>query len=168
MAEEARMLLRNHKECCARAKVLEEKIRQTEQHYGIPSDDYLIETIVYTRPHLDGLPHTPRYGSKTESIALNMDNERLNARREIEDTLQEWKASLNRLKHQIRLYTAVFNMLTDEERALVIQHYQNRRSLEQISNEPLVHYSTHVKSVSTLRRMLSGILKKAQVVIESK
>lgn len=93
-----------------------------------------------------------------------MDAEREKIQKDYEHSLHQWKKERTTLEFYILLYDSILGALTEEERALLVLHYQDGYSMEVISQIPLTERSPGPRSKSTLRRMMQKIIRKGQEI----
>lgn len=159
-------LFKNHRAHCSRKQLLDYLIEQAEKEGCDDGRDALIESMVFARRAFGEPGQTRSQSSKTEYIALNVDAEREKIQKDYERSLHQWKKERTTLEFYILLYDSILGALTEEERALLVLHYQDGYSMEMISQIPLTEHSPGPRSKSTLRRMIQKIIEKAQEIAE--
>ena len=160
---DVRWLFQNHKAHLARIKLLEYLLDKLQNIAAL--DNYLIETLIYQSGVPNSLRHSPFRRSRTEYIALNMDDERQRAQSEISAIRTEWEHELIQLSLYVNLFEAVRDALTEEEYALAHFHYIDHYTIEEISQMPLTNRASGVKSKSTLKRILRTIESKGESIM---
>ena len=160
---EAKWLFQNHKAHISRIQVLEYLLQQTKN--SVVGDNAIIDMLTFRR-NVAAVSH-PGGGksSRTEYIALHMDELRQENAQEISKIHAEWRGELSQLTLYVYLRDAAFNSLTEEERVLVQLHYENRYTIDEITQLPLTDMPAGLKSKSTLRRMLRAIEEKCQQIV---
>lgn len=163
---DVRWLFKFHRAHCSRKQLLDYLIDQAEKENFEESKDDLIESLVFARRPLDEPRHAGSQLSRTEYIALNLDNEKQRIKADYESALRQWKKERAELDFYIVLYKSIFSSLTEEERAFIILYFQENYSIETIAQMPLTKRAPGPRSKSTLRRMLQKIIQKAQKLAE--
>ena len=105
---------------------------------------------------------TPSQSSKTEYIALNLELLRSGEVDVQERKAENWHKELKLIRNWLSILEAALLVLTPEEQALVNRHFKEGKSLEMLSQSPLLDT---VRSHSTLKRMLKTIIRKVNEVI---
>ena len=127
------------------------------------SDDReIIEGITFARPTGESVQTTPSQSSKTEYIALNLELLRTGTAESQERKIENWHKELQLIRSWLSILDAALLALTPEERELVKRHFRDGKSLEVISQTPILDT---VRSHSTLKRMLKTIVRKVNEVI---
>ena len=160
---EAKWLFQNHKAHISRIQVLEYLLQQTSN--SVMGDNAIIDMLTFRRNMVAISHHQGCKSNRTECIALHMDEIRQEDERELAKVHTEWRNELSQLTLYVYLRNAAFNSLTEEERALVQLHYENRYTIDEITKLPLTDRPAGLKSKSTLRRMLRAIEKKCQQIV---
>lgn len=163
MVTKVRWLFQNHKAHMSRIQVLEYLLGHTDQERL--SDDTLIEMAVF---HKSDTPSSSgSKGSNTEYAALKLDDRRRAMEMEIQKRASGWSRELQKLNLYANLYDAAQKALTEEERTLVCLYYEDRYTIEEITQLPLTDRTSGLKSRSTLRRMLRIIDEKVSLVVDT-
>lgn len=159
----ARWLFQNHKAYMSRIQVLNYLLEHADRERL--SDNALIEMAVFHKSE------TPRssgnQGNNTEYAALMLEDRRKEMEIEAQKRTSEWTRELERLNLYANLYDAAQKALTEEERTLVGLYYEDRYTIEEITQLPLTARTTGLKSKSTLRRMLRIIEEKVSLVVNT-
>ena len=79
-----------------------------------------------------------------------------------ERKIENWHKELQLIRSWLSILDAALLALTPEERELVKRHFRDGKSLEVISQTPILDT---VRSHSTLKRMLKTIVRKVNEVI---
>lgn len=126
----AEWLLKNHKNHVSYAKVLQVQLRHyTAEPEDTVDDDSFIEGMMLGSKPPDGLPHTPRYGSKTEEIAISYQDE---MRSEQTSNICALQRQLRQTQYYIHLFDAVMAGLDHIEQWFVEGYYIQALSLADI------------------------------------
>ena len=160
MTSDALWLLKRQSFLIAREQVLMHLI--TVVNNSAPGDREIIEGITFARPTGESVQTTPSQSSKTEYIALNLELLRTGTAESQERKIENWHKELQLIRSWLSILDAALLALTPEERELVNRHFRDGKSLEVISQTPILDT---VRSHSTLKRMLKTIVRKVNEVI---
>lgn len=160
MTSDALWLLKRQSFLIAREQVLMHLI--TVVNNSSPDDREIIEGITFARPTGESVQTTPSQSSKTEYIALNLELLRTGTAESQERKIENWHKELQLIRSWLSILDAALLALTPEERELVNRHFRDGKSLEVISQTPILDT---VRSRSTLKRMLKTIVRKVNEVI---
>ena len=160
MTSDALWLLKRQSFLIAREQVLMHLI--TVVNNSAPDDREIIEGITFARPTGESVQTTPSQSSKTEYIALNLELLRAGTAESQERKIENWHKELQLIRSWLSILDAALLALTPEERELVKRHFRDGKSLEVISQTPILDT---VRSHSTLKRMLKTIVRKVNEVI---
>ena len=160
MTSDALWLLKRQSFLIAREQVLMHLI--TVANNSAPDDREIIEGITFARPTGESIQTTPSQSSKTEYIALNLELLRAGTAESQERKIENWHKELQLIRSWLSILDAALLALTPEERELVNRHFRDGKSLEVISQTPILDT---VRSRSTLKRMLKTIVRKVNEVI---
>ena len=160
MTSDALWLLKRQSFLIAREQVLMHLI--TVVNNSAPNDREIIEGITFARPTGESVQTTPSQSSKTEYIALNLELLRTGTAESQERKIENWHKELQLIRSWLSILDAALLALTPEERELVNRHFRDGKSLEVISQTPILDT---VRSHSTLKRMLKTIVRKVNEVI---
>lgn len=160
MTSDALWLLKRQSFLIAREQVLMHLI--TVVNNSAPDDREIIEGITFARPTGESVQTTPSQSSKTEYIALNLELLRTGTAESQERKIENWHKELQLIRSWLSILDAALLALTPEERELVKRHFRDGKSLEVISQTPILDT---VRSHSTLKRMLKTIVHKVNEVI---
>ena len=160
MTSDALWLLKRQSFLIAREQVLMHLI--TVVNNSVPDDREIIEGITFARPTGESVQTTPSQSSKTEYIALNLELLRTGTAESQERKIENWHKELQLIRSWLSILDAALLALTPEERELVNRHFRDGKSLEVISQTPILDT---VRSHSTLKRMLKTIVRKVNEVI---
>lgn len=160
MTSDALWLLKRQSFLIAREQVLMHLI--TVVNNSAPDDREIIEGITFARPTGESVQTTPSQSSKTEYIALNLELLCAGTAESQERKIENWHKELQLIRSWLSILDAALLALTPEERELVNRHFRDGKSLEVISQTPILDT---VRSRSTLKRMLKTIVRKVNEVI---
>lgn len=160
MTSDALWLLKRQSFLIAREQVLMHLI--TVVNNSAPDDREIIEGITFARPTGESVQTTPSQSSKTEYIALNLELLRAGTAESQERKIENWHKELQLIRSWLSILDAALLALTPEERELVNRHFREGKSLEVISQTPILDT---VRSRSTLKQMLKTIVRKVNEVI---
>ncbi len=160
MTSDALWLLKRQSFLIAREQVLMHLI--TVVNNSAPDDREIIEGITFARPTGESVQTTPSQSSKTEYIALNLELLRAGTAESQERKIENWHKELQLIRSWLSILDAALLALTPEERELVKRYFRDGKSLEVISQTPILDT---VRSHSTLKRMLKTIVRKVNEVI---
>lgn len=160
MISDALWLLKRQSFLIAREQVLMHLIKTADN--SVPDDKEIIEEVTFARPTGESVQMTPSQSSKTEYIALNLELLRSGEVDVQERKAENWHKELKLIRNWLSILEAALLVLTPEEQALVNRHFKEGKSLEMLSQSPLLDT---VRSHSTLKRMLKTIIKKVNEVI---
>lgn len=160
MTSDALWLLKRQSFLIAREQVLMHLI--TVVNNSAPDDREIIEGITFARPTGESVQTTPSQSSKTEYIALNLELLRTGTTESQERKIENWHKELQLIRSWLSILDAALLALTPEECELVNRHFRDGKSLEVISQTPILDT---VRSRSTLKRMLKTIVRKVNEVI---
>lgn len=160
MTSDALWLLKRQSFLIAREQVLMHLI--TVVNNSAPNDREIIEGITFARPTGESVQTTPSQSSKTEYIALNLELLRTGTAESQERKIENWHKELQLIRSWLSILDAALLALTPEERELVKRYFRDGKSLEVISQTPILDT---VRSHSTLKRMLKTIVRKVNEVI---
>lgn len=160
MTSDALWLLKRQSFLIAREQVLMHLI--TVVNNSAPDDREIIEGITFARPTGESVQTTPSQSSKTEYIALNLELLRTGTAESQERKIENWHKELQLIRSWLSILDAALLALTPEERELVKRYFRDGKSLEVISQTPILDT---VRSHSTLKRMLKTIVRKVNEVI---
>ena len=160
MTSDALWLLKRQSFLIAREQVLMHLI--TVVNNSAPNDREIIEGITFARPTGESVQTTPSQSSKTEYIALNLELLRAGTAESQERKIENWHKELQLIRSWLSILDAALLALTPEERELVKRYFRDGKSLEVISQTPILDT---VRSHSTLKRMLKTIVRKVNEVI---
>lgn len=160
MTSDALWLLKRQSFLIAREQVLMHLI--TVVNNSAPGDREIIEGITFARPTGESVQTTPSQSSKTEYIALNLELLRTGTAESQERKIENWHKELQLIRSWLSILDAALLALTPEERELVKRYFRDGKSLEVISQTPILDT---VRSHSTLKRMLKTIVRKVNEVI---
>ena len=157
-------LLRKYPEWQRQIKTLKHQIEQS----GELSDTALIEQYMFRRSPPDGLPfqRDPKR-SKTEDLALSLDEIRDSEKLKQEAALRKWLKALNVLEMKLSLYDMATQPLTSQERLLITLHFHKGHSLRRLATGevPLAERMPGAPSLYSLRQMKLRILDKVSMVL---
>ncbi len=165
-AQDAVELFRMYPMWLKRLKTLNWMVEQAE----ILCDHALIEQYALRRSPIDGMPVSKGVGSsKTENLALALDEIRSKEKKEQAIALDEWMHEIKVLQMNITLYEIVVETLTEEEQTFIKLHFQNGYSLRRLAagDVPKDNQSIGLSSLYRLRRMKQVVLAKAAIIIDS-
>lgn len=160
MISDALWLLKRQSFLIAREQVLMHLI--TVVNNSAPDDREIIEGITFARSTGESVQTTPSQSSKTEYIALNLELLRTGTAESQERKIENWHKELQLIRSWLSILDAALLALTPEERELVKRYFRDGKSLEVISQTPILDT---VRSHSTLKRMLKTIVRKVNEVI---
>lgn len=158
-----RWLFQNHKAYMSRMQVLNYLLEHAD--WARLSDNALIEMAVFHKSETPGFSGSR--GSNTEYAALTLEDRKKEMEIELQKRASEWARELERLNLYANLYDAAQKALTEEERTLVGFYYEDRYTIEEITQLPLTTRTSGLKSKSTLRRMLRIIEEKVSLVVNT-
>lgn len=163
MTSRAKLLLQNHKDMLLRQGVLEALIGSLE---ALPQSkpDEAISELVLSR-QVDGMPTSGNHGSQTEYVAMNYQNTARAEMSDIQAAIQEAKSELAQVRIEITLYNAMLTSLSGIEPMFVKLRYEDKLSINRISEISLMPDSDMYLSPSTLRRLDKAIVKKVDAAI---
>ena len=159
----ARWLLKQQPYFRAREGVLLAYIQSVE-NTNLRRED-MIEELTFAKSDKGESQHTPSKSSITEFAALNLEAKLSQEEKTKSEQLFQWKRELNQIRHYLSMIDAAMMVLTPEEKILVEKHYYEGRSLEILSQMPLLDL---IRSRSTLKRMLQNIFEKVAIVIQGR
>lgn len=160
MISDALWLLKRQSFLIAREQVLMHLIKTVDN--STPDDREIIERITFARPTGESVQTTPLQSSKTEYIALNLELIRSGESESQERKNENWHKELQLIRNWLSILDAALLALTPEERELADRHFKDGKSLEVLSQTPLLDT---IRSRSTLKRMLRTILRKVNEVV---
>lgn len=160
MTSDALWLLKRQSFLIAREQVLVRLIRTVD--HSVPDDEEIIEGITFSHATSEAVQRTAPQSSKTEYIALNMESLRSDKMEVQERRTEQWNKELELIRNWLAVLEAALLVLTPEERALVDKHFREGKSVEILSQTPLLEIT---RSRSTLKRMLKTIVRKVEEVI---
>ena len=160
MTSDALWLLKRQSFLIAREQVLMHLIKTADN--SAPDDKEIIEGITFARSTGESVQTTPSQSSKTEYIALNLELLRSREMDAQERKAESWYKELQLIQNWLSILDAALLVLTPEEHVLVNRHFKEGKSLEMLSQSPLLDT---VRSHSTLKRMLKTIIRKVDEVI---
>lgn len=161
MESDAKWLLEKQGYFRAREGILKAYIEAAEKSF-FGRDETITEVTFASRP-ADGSQKQSSQSSRTEYVALNLDEIYERSRQDQETLLLQWKRELKLVRHWLSILDAALMALTEDERVLVRYYYCEGKSLELISQLDLFDIP---RSRSTLKRMLKSIVAKVEKVIE--
>jgi len=161
MESDAKWLLEKQGYFRAREGILKAYIEAAEKSY-FERDETIAEATFASRPS-DGSQKQPSQSSRTEFVALNLDEIHERNRQDQELQLLQWKRELKLVRYWLRILDAALLALTEDERILVRYYYCDGKSLELISQLDLFDIP---RSRSTLKRMLKSVVDKVEMVIK--
>ena len=133
-------------------KLLKAKLQQIGEITDAEKNGYIASQMLrHASP--DGMPKTPSYGSRTESIALTY-NKRLLSERSSE--AQNLLADMQETRFYLQVYDAMMASLTPDEGWLARERYGNGKSLGRMLLE--MPDSLAVRSKTTLSKRCAGVL----------
>ena len=163
-AQDAEELLRRYPEWLKQSKTLKRLIEQADEF----DDDALIEQYALKRGQPDGLPFGKGAGtSKTEGLALKLDELRAGELLEREAALRKWTRDLRILEMKMSLYEAATQALTSEEKFFVGLHIQKGYSLRRLAagTVPPAERIPGSPSLYSLGQMKRRILRNVEMVL---
>ena len=160
MGSYAQGLLKKQPFLRARERVLMTWIESAVTEY--PKEKDVIEEITFSHKTTEAIQHAPSQGSRTEYAALNIEHIQDRIYNTQNDKIEQWKRELEYIRYELALIEAACLALTPEERALVERHYYEGKSLDALSQAPLLNV---IRSRSTLKRMLKNISLKVEAVL---
>lgn len=163
-AHDVEEFLRKYPEWQKQIKTLQRLINQANE----TNDDALIEQYALRRSQPDGLPsRTGNKQSKTESLALALDELRIREKLEQEAALRKWIKDLSVLEVKLSLYDVVFQALTDQEKVLVNLHFHKGYSLRRLATGtvPLADRIPGAPSLYCLGQMKRRVLRNVMMVL---
>lgn len=163
MTSNALWLLKRQSFLRARERVLRQLLLAMETK--APNDNEIIEEITFSHIGSENVQTTTSKSSRTEYIALNMDSLRENRVDEQEQKAELWRKELRIIQIWLSILESALLVLTPEERILTDRYFNQRDSIELLSQSPLLHLT---RSRSTIKRMLKSITQKVAEVISEK
>ncbi len=160
MTSNAQWLLKRQSFLRAREQVLLRMIGSAATDK--PSEEEIIEGMTFSRIIRENVQQSRSPSSKTERIALNMESFRLESMELQERRIEQWNKELRLIRNWLSILEAALLALTPEERILADKHYIERKSVDVLSQAPLLEIT---RSRSTLKRMLNTIIRKVDEVI---
>lgn len=160
MTADALWLLKRQSFLIAREQVLLHLIKTVDN--SVPGDEEIIEGITFARATGEAAQKTSSQSSKTEYVALNLDSLRADKMEVQERRTEQWYKELQLVRNWLAVLDAALLVLTPEERMLVDKHFREGKSVETLSQAPLLDVT---RSRSTLKRMLKAIVQKVEEVI---
>lgn len=160
MTSDALWLLKRQSFLIAREQVLMRLISSVDG--SVPDDDEIIEEITFARATGEAVQRSSSQSSKTEYAALNLESIRADKVEAQERRTDQWQKELRLIQSWLAVLEAALLVLTPEERALVDKHFREGKSVEILSQTPLLEIT---RSRSTLKRMLKTIVRKVEEVI---
>lgn len=153
----AEKLLQGHREYLGLEKTLKCRIRQLSEACDA---EEVIASIGVRGSELDGLPRTRAAMSKTEWTTLSYEETYQEEQSEIKRCIQELKKELAKVQYYRQLHEAVMEGLTDCERWIINEYYDEGNSVETIQQK-LEQQQVYI-SKSSLRRKKIRIVEKVQ------
>ena len=160
MTTDAQWLLKRQPFIRARQQVLLQWISTID--LAAPEDEEIIEGITFAHATGENDQKTASQSSKTEYIALNIDALRAERMEMQIRRGEQWNKELRLIQNWLAILDAALIALTPEERILVTRYYNEGKSIEALSQVPLLDM---IRSRSTLKRMLKAIVQKVDEVI---
>lgn len=155
-------LLREYPDYQKRIPLLEDIITNSK---NINYDD-LIEQYALGRGPLTAIPTNRRVsGSKTEDLALKLDDLREQYRESVEEKIRLMQEDLYKMKTYVTLYNIVIMELNEEERTFVKLHYQKGYTLRCLANGSSPEPMPGILSLHRLRKMKNTIIDKIAKVL---
>lgn len=160
MTSDALWLLKRQSFLIAREQVLLRLIRTANN--SVPGDEEIIEEITFARATGEAVQKTSSQSSKTEYVALNLESLRADRMEVQERRTEQWYKELQLIRNWLEILDAALLVLTPEERTLVDRYFREGKSVETLSQTPLLDVT---RSRSTLKRMLKAIVQKVEEVV---
>lgn len=160
MTSDALWLLKRQSFLIAREQVLLRLIRTADN--SVPGDEEIIEGITFARATGEAVQKTSSQSSKTEYVALNLESLRADRMEVQERRTEQWYKELQLIRNWLAILDAALLVLTPEERTLVDRYFREGKSVETLSQSPLLDVT---RSRSTLKRMLKAIVQKVEEVV---
>ena len=153
----AEKLLREHRAYLGLEKTLKCRIRQLSE--ACDAEEVIASMGVRGR-ELDGMPRTQAAMSKTEWTTLAYEEAYQAEQSEIKRCIQELKKELAKIQYYRQLYEAVMEGLTDRERWIINEYYNEENSVDTMQRK-LEEQQVYI-SKSSLRRKKIRIVEKVQ------
>lgn len=150
-------LLREYPNYVRRIPMLESIITESREiNY-----DSMIEQYALGRSPLSAVPSTRRVsGSKTEDLALKLDELREQYRESIDEKIQYMQEELHKMKTYVTVYNIVIAELTEDERTFVELHFQKGYNLKSLAEGYNKRPMLGDFSLYRLRKMKNAIIEK--------
>lgn len=160
MTSDALWLLKRQSFLIAREQVLLRLIHTVDN--AVPSDEEIIDGITFARATGETVQKTSSHSSKTEYVALNLESLRADRMEVQERRTEQWHKELQLIRNWLAILDAAMLVLTPEERMLADRYFREGKSVEILSQTPLLDVT---RSRSTLKRMLKVIVQKVEEVV---
>lgn len=160
MTSDALWLLKRQPFLIAREQVLLRLIRTIDN--SVPGDEEIIEGITFARATGEAIQKKSSQPSKTEYVALSLESLRVDRMEVQERRTEQWYKELQLIRNLLAILDAALLVLTPEERTLVDRYFREGKSVETLSQTPLLDVT---RSRSTLKRMLKVIVQKVEEVV---
>lgn len=155
-------LLREYPNYVRRIPMLENIITESQEiNY-----DSLIEQYTLGRGPLRAVPSARRVsGSRTEEIALKMDELREQYRESVEEKIQYMQEELHKMKTYVTVYKIILSALTEQERRFVELHFQKGYTLKSLAEDFVDKPMPGDFSLYKLRKMKYTIIQKISEIL---